>query len=202
MGERLYGGQRVENGFQRPRKPLARFFEESGLVLPDTEIKRLIRNNQLAVDPLEDSQFTPNGILLRLGSGLVTYPPQTIRLGIDTPRSKEVDITDSLYLLEPGEFILGSTLEKVEIPNDYFGVIDTRKEDNRAGITVHNNDGHIDPGFSGQITLEIKNNSRAAIMLYPGIPIAEFFITELSNSSNKPYSGKYLGQRGPTTYLP
>ncbi len=182
---------------------LALYLEEVSL-LSDRDIRNLIEDGKLQIDPLEGNPINPFSIDLRLGSMLVQYPPQTIKIGVDRPKSREIDITGSSYILHPGEFILGTTLEKVCIPNGYLGVIETKGNIARAGIQVHNNDGHIDPGFCGHITLEIKNmnNNDVFIELIPDTPICQLFIGKLSSACDSPYNGKYLNQVKPTTYYP
>jgi len=85
---------------------------------------------------------------------------------------------------------LSSTIEKVAIPNGYFGFIETKGNIGRAGIQAHNTDGHIDPGFSGTLTLEIKNNSNRSIIIYPGIAFVQLYIFKLSSESSNLYKGK------------
>ena len=103
-----------------------------------------------------------------------------------------------------GEFILGMTKEKVCIPDGYLGVIETKGNIARAGIQVHSNDGHIDPGFCGNITLEIVNlhEKDVCIELVPDTFICQLFIGKLSSANTATYKGKYLHQKKSTTYLP
>lgn len=177
-------------------------FEAS--VLSDTDIKNLMEEDRLQITELEYSAIGPASIDLRLGSTLIKYPPQTITIGIDHPQGHEISITDSHYTLRPGEFILGMTKEQVSIPDGYLGVIETKGNVARAGIQVHSNDGHIDPGFSGNITLEIVNLHRddVSIELVPDMFICQLFIGKLFSANATTYRGKYLYQKKPTTYLP
>ncbi len=182
---------------------LVRFLAEVSL-LSDCDIKLLLAKGTLKIDPFDTASINPTSVDLRLGSTLVRYPSQTIRIGVAKPKCHEIDITGSTYLLHPGEFILGTTQEKVCIPNDYQGVIETKGSIARAGIQVHNNDGHIDPGFCGHITLEIKNMNEKDVFieLIPGTPICQLFIGKLSSPCESPYNGKYLHQVKPTAYHP
>jgi len=173
-------------------------------LLSDRDIKTLIEDGKLIIDPPDSISISSTSIDLRLGSILVQYPSQTIKIGLGKPVSHEIDITSSSYILHPGEFILGTTKEKVYIPNGYLGVIETKGDIARAGIQVHNNDGHIDPGFCGHITLEIKNMNEndVCIELIPDTPICQLFIGKLSSACEATYNGKYLNQVKPTTYCP
>ena len=181
-------------------------------LLSDHDIKKLIEEGKLQIDPYDPGSINPISIDLRLGSVLVQYPSQTIKIGKNKPLSCEQDITGSTYILHPGEFILGTTKERVCIPNGYLGVIETKGDIARAGIQVnnsakiqvHNNDGHIDPGFCGHITLEIKNmnSNEVCVELVPDVLICQLFIGKLSSLCDSPYNGKYLNQIKPTTYCP
>src|SRR5207248_1096759 len=158
-------------------------------LLSDRDLKDLIDSQQLKVEPFEYI-FNPTSIDLSLGSILVQYTDQTIRL--DTiPEFREIDITNNGYLLKPGEFILGMTREAVCIPNGYQGLVETKGNIARSGIQVHNSDGHIDPGFSGHITLEITNmHNNIPIQLIAGVFICQLFIFQLSSPSDMPYNGR------------
>ena len=182
---------------------LVRSLTETSL-LSDHDIKELIKDGKLYIEPYESAAINQASIDLRLGSILVQYPPQTIKIGVDRPQSREIDISNSSYVLHPGEFVLGTTKEEVYIPNGYQGVIETKGGIARAGLWVHNNDGHIDAGFRGHITLEIVNMHRdnVFIELAPDTLICQLFIGKLSSSCDSLYNGKYLNQAKPTTYYP
>jgi dCTP deaminase len=182
-----------------------------GCLLSDHDIIKLIDEKLLIIDPYNPLSLNPSSIDLSLGSSLVKYIPQTIKIGVTNCKSYEIDITHSNYILRPGEFILGTTKEKVSIPNGYQGFIETKGNTARAGllirgkhIQVHNNDAHIDPGFCGHITLEIKNMNEndVCIELVQGLPICQLFICKLSSICDSPYKGKYLNQVKPTVYYP
>lgn len=173
-------------------------------LLSDSDIQKLVKSGILKIEPYTACFLNPSSIDLCLGSILTKYSPQTITISQSNPEACEIDISGSSYILKPGEFILGTTKEKVSIPNEYQGVIETKGNIARAGIQVHSNDGHIDPGFCGHITLEIVNlhESNVSIELIPGIPICQLFIGKLSSPCNLPYKGKYLNQVKPTIFHP
>ena len=179
-----------------------------GIVLPDHRLKSLINQQHLRIEPYDATSINPTSIDLKLGPILVRYKsPQTINLGSPEaqPEIEEIDVTNSTYTLQPGEFILGMTKETVSIPNGYQGFIETKGNVARAGIQVHNGDGHIDPGFEGTITLEISNMHRTAnisILLQPNIFICQLFISKLESECEFPYNGKYFKQTRPTPFVP
>jgi len=106
------------------------------------------------------------------------------------------------YCLNPNEFVLGCTKEKIYIPNGYQGFIETKGNVARAGIQIHNADGHVDPGSDHVVTLEIKNNNTIPIVLFPNILICQLYIHKLTSECEKIYNGKYWGQTKPTKYIP
>lgn len=104
----------------------------------------------------------------------------------------------SAISLAPGEFLLGTTAEWVEIPHDLVARVEGRSSIGRMGITVHVTAGFIDPGFRGNITLEIANLSGYTVLLYPGMRICQLCFHRMADKSANPYQGKYQGQIGTT----
>lgn len=105
-------------------------------------------------------------------------------------------------IIHPREFLLGTTVEKVKLPDDIVAQLMGRSSIGRLGIIVHATAGFIDPGFEGQITLEMTNVANIPIALYPGMRIGQISFTRMSTPAKNPYSpkkgSKYSGQRGPT----
>jgi dCTP deaminase len=173
------------------------------MFLCDQDIQTALKDGNLEVEPLEDFQLGPTSIDLHLDRFLVKYISPIIELGRTIPEVEEVKIDpENGYTLQPKEFVLGSTLEQLYISPEIQGWIETKGDIARAGIQVHNCDGHIDPGFRGTVTLEITNHNTIPIVLYPRTLICQLFVARLSRKCLNPYSGKYLGQRKPSFYLP
>jgi dCTP deaminase len=173
------------------------------MILSDRDIRKLLSDGLLTVDPLEDSQIGPTSIDLHLGNLLVTYDACSIELGKSFPESREIRIDSANgYALKPFEFILGCTLEHIHMPNGYQGFIETKGNIARSGIQVHNGDGHVDPGTNHILTLEITNFNSIPVILYPGVLICQLFIHTLSSDCKHEYCGKYFGQTKPTVYKP
>ena len=173
-------------------------------VLSDRDIKRLLAQRVFQVEPLGHGAIGPASVDLRLGETLIRYRAQTIDLGISVPHTEESTIPPEGHVLEPGEFILGTTLEAIRIPNDHEGFIDTKGDMARAGLQVHSNDAHIDAGTCGRITLEIKNlhGGDVRLVLHAGMYICQLFLVRLSSATTRPYAGKYANQVKPTAYIP
>jgi dCTP deaminase len=105
--------------------------------------------------------------------------------------------TDFPYVnIRPGSFVLAHTAEHVRIPDDLVAVVDGRSSFGRLGIMVHVTAGYIDPGFEGQITLELKNVGPAVVRLYVGDRVCQIRFHRMTGPATKPYSGKYQGNRG------
>jgi dCTP deaminase len=100
---------------------------------------------------------------------------------------------DGTFVIHPGEFCLGRTLEWVEIPDDIVARIEGKSSIGRLGLIVHATAGFIDPGFSGTLTLEITNLTRIPIKLYPGLPIAQLSFMGLDRAAERPYGHPDLG---------
>ncbi len=173
------------------------------MVLSDEHILELVEKKELIIEPsVIKEDIMCNHINLHLSDRLLIYKIDTLDLkeNYDDSIVKEIIISPNGYELKPGDFVLGSTVEKVKIPNGYFGFIETKGNIARAGIQAHNSDGHVDPGFVGNITLEIKNNSRHSIIIYPNLKFVQMYFFRLTSKSLNPCQGKYNNQENATIY--
>jgi len=114
----------------------------------------------------------------------------------------EVDPEEG-FILHPGEFVLGSTYEKVSLPDDIAARLEGKSSLGRLGLLTHSTAGFIDPGFEGHVTLELSNVATLPIRLWPGMKIGQLCFFKLSSAAERPYGAgatysRYLGQRGPT----
>ena len=162
------------------------------------------------IDPLDDPelQIQPASIDLRLGPKFVVYKlPHVPCIDARDPNSitgytEEIVIPENeAFVLQPGEFALGSTYERVKVPNDLVARVEGRSSIGRIAIVVHATAGFIDPGFDGEITLELSNLGRCAVKLYPGMRISQVVFHTMTSPAERPYGpargSKYQGQRGP-----
>lgn len=171
------------------------------MLLSNKDILKLVKKRKLKITNFNNLILKQASVVLNLDKTLIKYKKQIIDLKNDKKiRYKEIIMDDKGYSLQPQEFILGCTSEKVEIPDGYFGFIETEGNIARSGISSINNDGHISTGFKGKITLEIKNNSSNLIKIYPGMPFVQLFIFKMSSKSSNLYKGKYQNQNKPTIY--
>ena len=110
---------------------------------------------------------------------------------------------DGVFMLHPGEFVLGSTLERIAVPDDLSRESRARASLGRLGLIIHSTAGFIDAGFDGHITLELTNIATLPITLYPGMKIGQVSFMQMTTPADNPYGrgargSKYQGQRGPT----
>ena len=124
---------------------------------------------------------------------------------IDQPElTRLVDVgTDQPFVLHPGEFVLGSTHERITLSDDIAARLEGKSSLGRLGLLTHSTAGFVDPGFSGHVTLELSNTATLPILLWPGMKVGQLCFFRLSSPSERPYGSgatgsRYQGQRGPT----
>ena len=180
------------------------------MILSDTDIRRRLADGELIVEPLDDPelQIQPASIDLRLGREFLEFQRTNISC-IHPDSEREVDeyVEESHveagedFVLHPGDFVLGTTKERVEIPPDLIAHVEGRSSLGRLAVVVHATAGLCDPGYEGQITLELSNLGTAPVALTPGMRISQLTFTELKNPAERPYGAergsKYQGQSGP-----
>jgi len=167
------------------------------MILSDGEIQRLLENRQLQIQPLERSQIQPASVDIRLGNTFSTLedtPNGIIRLS--EGRNYRTIVSDS-YLLLPGQFVLATTMEYITLPDNLTAFVEGRSSMGRLGLFIQNA-GWVDPGFEGEITLELFNANRYAIELQVGHRIGQLVFARMGENALRPYSGKYQGQKGAT----
>ena len=180
------------------------------MILSDTDLLERLGEGELVVDPIDDldTQVQPASIDMRLGSEFLEFQRTNIPC-IHPNRADEVDeyVRETYveegdeFILHPGDFVLGTTKERVEIPPDLVATVEGRSSLGRLAIIIHATAGFIDPGFSGQITLELSNLGAAPVALSPGMRVSQIVFTELKSPSTRPYGSergsKYQNQAGP-----
>ncbi|MFD9740642.1 dCTP deaminase [Umezawaea sp. NPDC059074] len=178
------------------------------MLLSDRELRKEVESGRLVLEPFDGEMVQPSSIDVRLDRFFRVFN-NTKCTHID-PRQQQDDLTslveaeaDEPFVLHPGEFVLGSTFEKVTLPDDLAGRLEGKSSLGRLGLLTHSTAGFIDPGFSGHITLELSNVANLPITLWPGMKIGQLCLFQLSSAAEFPYGSKqagsrYQGQRGPT----
>jgi dCTP deaminase len=180
------------------------------MILSDADILRRLEEGDLAIEPLEDIdlQVQPASVDLRLGREFLEFQRTNIPCihpGSEAETDEYVDETvvpeDGEFILHPGDFVLGTTKERVEVPADLIAHVQGRSSLGRLAVVIHATAGIIDPGYRGQITLELSNLGTAPVALTPGMRISQVLFTELSSPAERPYGSdrgsKYQDQAGP-----
>lgn len=175
-------------------------------MLSDKTIKEELKKGKLQVEPLGRNAIQPSSIDMRLGYEFRLFTPSK-RPYIDPSQhiedySELVKLKKKEFLtIHPGQFILGTTLESVSVPNYMVGHLDGRSSLGRLGVMIHATAGHVNAGFRGQLVLEISNVGNLPIALYPEMQICQISFTYLTTPAENPYGSKklknkYQGQKG------
>ena len=179
------------------------------MVLSDRTIREELDEGRIVIEPLGDGHIQPASVDVRLDRQIASFLSPERYSFIDirsdlTDLTRLEEIPDPLpYILKPGQFILGSTLEHVELPDDVVARLEGKSSLGRLGLLIHSTAGYVDPGWKGQLTLEITNVAPVQITLYYGMKIGQISFLRLSTPADRPYGSsglgsKYQGQVGPT----
>src|SRR5919112_3496655 len=176
------------------------------MVLADRTIRRLIGEGRIGVDPYDAELLQPSSLDVRVDRYFRVFRNSRYPY-IDVKQEQEeltelVEIdAETPFILHPGEFVLGSTLERVRLPDDLVARLEGKSSLGRLGLLIHSTAGYVDPGWDGYLTLELSNVANLPITLYPGMKIGQISFFRLTTAAETPYGGagsKYQGQRGPT----
>jgi dCTP deaminase len=178
------------------------------VILSDRTIREELAAGRILIDPLDPADIQPSSVDLRLDRFFRVFRNHTSRL-IDVREDQEnltelVEIqTDDAFILHPGEFVLGSTAERVSLPDDLVARLEGKSSLGRLGLLIHSTAGFVDAGWDGYLTLELSNVATLPITLYPGMKIGQISFLRMTTPADVPYGSaqvgsKYQGQRGPT----
>ncbi len=181
------------------------------MILSDRTLREQLAAGRIVIDPLDESLIQPSSVDVRISNLFRVFRNHT-RGVIDvkddlTELTELVEIdaadTGASFMLHPGEFVLGSTLERIGVPDDLVGRVEGKSSLGRLGLLIHSTAGFIDAGFDGHITLELANVASLPITLYPGMKIGQVSFMQMTTPAEQPYGkgatgSKYQGQLGPT----
>jgi dCTP deaminase len=176
------------------------------MILSDRTIREQIDAGRIVIDPFDPSSVQPSSVDLHVDNQFRVfansrYPFIDVKQEMpDLTELVEVN-ADEAFILHPGEFVLGSTAERVGIPNDLVARLEGKSSLGRLGLLIHSTAGYVDPGWDGHLTLELSNVANLPITLYPGMKIGQISFFMLTTEADVPYGSagnKYQGQRGPT----
>lgn len=167
------------------------------MILSDKAIISLLQEGTLSISPLQDSQIQPASVDIRLGNIFSIVEDSSAAILTLSQKMVYKEIRAEKYLLMPGQFVLATTMEYINLPNNLTAFVEGRSSLGRMGLFIQNA-GWVDPGFSGEITLELFNANRCAIELRAGRRIGQLVFAQMDQAALNPYCGKYQGQRGAT----
>ncbi len=168
------------------------------MVLSDHSIREELAAGRIVIDPFVPEYIQPSSIDLRLGNDFRVFEYSTYRcidphdVGADYTKACEVADGDA-FVLHPGEFALGTTLERVVLPDNIVARLEGKSTLGRLGLMIHSTAGYVDPGWDGYLTLELSNVANLPILLYPGMKIGQISFTYMSTPVDVPYGAPELG---------
>ena len=178
------------------------------MLLSDRDITAAIAEGRLGIDPYDKGLVQPSSIDVRLDRFFRVF--NNARYTHIDPAQQQDDLTSAVevadgdpFVLHPGEFVLGSTLEIISLADDLAARLEGKSSLGRLGLLTHSTAGFVDPGFSGHITLELSNVANLPITLWPGMKIGQLCLFRLTGAADHPYGSavygsRYQDQRGPT----
>ncbi|MPZ87208.1 MAG: dCTP deaminase [Nitriliruptorales bacterium] len=178
------------------------------MILSDRDLRKLLASGGLVIEPFDERSVQPSSIDLRVGHQFRVfansrYPYIDVRRPMDGLTELVEATEDEPFILHPGEFVLGSTLENVTLPDDVVGRLEGKSSMGRLGLLIHSTAGFVDAGWSGHLTLELSNVANLPITIYPGMKIGQLCLFQMTSPAEHPYGSpelrsKYQGQKGPT----
>ena len=178
------------------------------MILSDRTIREELEKGRIVIDPLGEGCIQPSSVDLHIDRFFRVFRNHTMG-HIDVKQDLE-DLTElveigeeDVFILHPGEFVLGSTSERVALPDDLVARLEGKSSLGRLGLLIHSTAGFVDAGWDGHLTLELSNVANLPITLYPGMKIGQISFLQMTTAADQPYGSgvlgsKYKGQRGPT----
>ena len=176
--------------------------------MSDRSIREQLAAGRIVIDPLDEACLQPSSIDVKVSNLFRVFRNHTASvIDVKKDMTSLTELVESAvgdaFMLHPGEFALGSTLERVGVPDDMVARVEGKSSLGRLGLLIHSTAGFIDAGFDGHITLELSNVANLPITLYPGMKIGQVSFMMMTTPADKPYGkgasgSKYQGQRGPT----
>jgi dCTP deaminase len=178
------------------------------VILSDRDIRSAIEAGRIVIDPFTPEAIQPSSVDLHVDRRFRVF--RNNRYPFIDVRTDQPDLTELVeidpeqpFILHPGEFVLGSTLERVALPDDLVARLEGKSSLGRLGLLIHSTAGYVDPGWDGNLTLELSNVANLPITLYYGMKIGQISFQRMSSPVEVPYGddrigSKYRGQTDPT----
>ena len=169
-------------------------------VLSDRDIRAAIEAGEIVIRPYDPQDLQPSSVDLHLDRRFRVF--RNNRYPYIDVRQVQPDLTEMLsvaddepFILHPGEFVLGQTLEWSELPNDLVARLEGKSSLGRLGLLIHSTAGYVDPGWKGNLTLELSNVANLPIALYYGMKIGQISFFKMSSEVDRPYGSPELGSK-------
>jgi|TARA_B100001105_G_scaffold35996_1_gene25385 dCTP deaminase len=177
------------------------------MILSDRSLREEIAAGRIIIDPFDDSCVQPSSVDLHLDHRFLVFRNHAmghidVRMDLSALTEQVAVTGDEPFILHPGEFVLGSTSERVAVPDDLVARLEGKSSLGRLGLLIHSTAGYVDAGWDGQLTLEFSNVANLPITLYPGMKIGQISFMRMTSPADRPYGSdglgsKYRGQDGP-----
>jgi dCTP deaminase len=178
------------------------------VVLSDRTIRRLLEEGRIGIEPYDETLLQPSSVDVRVDRFFrVFHNARYPFIDVKEPQEELTELVeiadDQPFILHPGEFVLGSTLERIQLPDDLVARLEGKSSLGRLGLLIHSTAGFVDPGWDGHVTLELSNVANLPITIYYGMKIGQLSFVQLTEPADRPYGSdalgsKYQGQQGPT----
>jgi dCTP deaminase len=178
------------------------------MIFSDRTIREALASGRIGIDPYDAGMVQPSSVDVRCDANFRVF--ENHKYALIDPKAPQGDLTigvtatqDDPFILHPGEFVLGSTLETVALADDVVARLEGKSSLGRLGLLIHSTAGFIDPGFRGQVTLELSNVANLPIAIYPEMKIGQISFYQMTTPAEFPYGSpelgsKYQDQTGPT----
>lgn len=170
------------------------------MVLSDRTIKSEMAAGRIIIDPLDPCDIQPSSVDLHLGDDFQVF--RNSRYPYIDPGREQPGLMERVsaspeepFVLHPGEFALGTTVERIALPDDVVGRLEGKSSLGRLGLLIHSTAGYVDPGWDGRLTLELSNVANLPILLTPGMKIGQVSFSKMTTPVDRPYGHPELGSR-------
>lgn len=164
------------------------------MILSDNSIKKLRKEGKLILEPFDEIQIQPASVDLKLGTSFLKVNENMTEIMTLNDKLEYISLEKEEIVIPPHSFLLATTREYIELPDNLTAFVEGRSSIGRMGLFIQNA-GWVDPGFSGQITLELYNANRLPIKLVSGRRICQLVFAKMDETAGSPYNGKYMYQK-------
>ena len=178
------------------------------MVLSDKTIRELLAAGRIEIEPYDPALLQPSSVDVRVDRYFrVFHNARYPFIDVKEPQEELTELVEidgeRPFILHPGEFVLGSTFERIKLPDDLVARLEGKSSLGRLGLLIHSTAGFIDPGWDGHVTLELSNVANLPITIYEGMPIGQISFMRMDGPVERPYGSdatgsKYQGQAEPT----